>query len=159
MTQFKIDWMEKKTTSVGEKWNCNLSHAEGTEEGVTLWVKDWPTVALAQVVSGDLVVKQNGQYTNKTLYPVKASPGATGGVRKPNMERIMEKKVESITAAQENKGLGIKLASTIRMAVDLAIAEKGEASMTAAEIQDEIRNWRAWLWKEWDKNDGDFDPF
>ncbi len=70
----------------------------------------------------------------------------------PAIAKNMEKKAADIKVAQENKEQGIKMSSTIRMAVDCAIAE---GSVTKENIQE----WRAWLWTEWDKEDKDFAPF
>lgn len=84
----------------------------------------------------------------------KSSGGAykgSGGIAK-----AQEKKAEMIAEAQGNKELGIKISSTLRMAVDLAIAEGNNAEET---LEQSILKWRKWLWSEWSKTDGDFSPF
>lgn len=160
MATFKIEWQERVTTKVGDKWNTTLSSAEGSVEGCTLWVKDWPTVALGQEVTGDLVTKVNGQFTNRTLYPAKtyksfqAKPGA--------IKEAMATKAQNISAAQDNKAEVIKISSTMRMAVDCAIAEGEHAKYegnTGFDFQEAIKRWRQWLWLEWSKEDKDYPPF
>ncbi len=150
--KFKIEWLEKKMTKVGEKFDCSLTNEGGeVTEGVTLWAKDWPEALVGSEVTGDLVVKQNGQYLNKTLYPVKTYKSFA---QKPKADigKMMDKKEASIDKFQDNKELSIKISSTMRMAVDLAIAQGKLGTGT-------IQEWRAWLWNEWDKTDKDFPPF
>lgn len=138
---YKLDWMERKTTSVGDKWNCNLSASDGTHEGITLWVKDWPTVALAQTVEGELVVKQNGQYTNKTLYPLKASPRASTGFRKPNMEAVVAQKNENIRENMDTKHEAIKMAGAQRDAVLMVTTFNADGSFNDDELKEKIEEW------------------
>lgn len=71
---------------------------------------------------------------------------ASGGTKSGNMTKVMEQKQEGIKMAQENKENGIKTSSTIRMAVDIAIAENDQDSTMAESI---IR-WRKWLLENWD---------
>lgn len=63
----------------------------------------------------------------------------------------MDKKAENIEKAQGNKELGIMTSSTIRMAVDIALAEVNSAQMFDEGVfKGRITYWRKWLVSEWD---------
>lgn len=151
--QYKIEWSKQKQTKVGPKIEANVSANGEMIEGVTLWPRDWPNVMTGHTVEADLVVNKNGQYTNKTLYPTKTWQKNTDfKTGKTNIAQAMEIKREGISLAQENKAEGVKISSTIRMAVDIALAKLGgDIEMkTPADIQAQIRYWREWLLAEWD---------
>lgn len=70
--------------------------------------------------------------------------------------KAMEKKEASIEKFQDNKELSIKISSTLRMAVDLTIAEYPTREIPPAES---IKKWREWLWINWDVDDKNMPPF
>lgn len=74
------------------------------------------------------------------------------GTYKPKMEKMMEQKQNAIQHSQDNKAESIKISSTIRMALDKAIAEQDVS-------EDNILKNRAWFWEKWDAKDSDFGPF
>ncbi len=162
MAKYKIEWMERKTTSTGKnKADGDITEVttNKTIQGVTLWEASWPNfkdLAPGMEVEGDYQEKQNGQYHNKTLFPYRAPSVVGTGIKpggfKKNIDAVMEKKQEGIRQSQENKELGIKTSSSIRLATDVAIAEGNPTT-------ENIRKWRAWFWSEWDKEDKDFPPF
>ena len=152
--KYIIDWCERGQTKTGKQnIKATLKDEQGVmTENVTLWgdYPDFANLMPGKEVNGDINVKQNGQYTNKTLYPVTTYKKFEA---KPNnIAKAQETKKENIKEAQDNKEQGIKISSTIRMAVDIAIAE----SDTRPE---NIKEKRAWLWNEWEKSDKDFPPF
>ncbi len=175
MISYRITNLSRKevSTKYGLKpqIKCDLTTTDGatTTQEVTLWSSfpDFANLKDGDVVTGELEIKVNGQYTNKTLtFPNKA-PG--GAYKKPqvNMEKVMEKKEQSIGKFQDNKELSIKISSTMRMAVELTIAEIGGNGNNAAVLNGKtytafettILKWRKWLWENWDAKDTDFDPF
>lgn len=82
--------------------------------------------------------------------------------KKPDMTKVMEKKEASIEKAQDNKAEGIKISSTMRMAVDLALAEAEGArheGNTGFDFSESIMRWRVWLWNTWEADDSKFPPF
>lgn len=154
--KYTIQWSEKKVTSTGkEKIDATLSDGTTTIDGVTIWADfpDFSKLMTGFEIEGDVVIKQNGQFTNKTLYPIKkvistapgAAQGFTGG------SRMMEAKNKNIVAAQENKNNGIKAASSLRMAVELVIATmQGQDIVDNSVIKGSIKDWRKWLLDNWD---------
>lgn len=109
-----------------------------------------------RTVEGELWNSPAGKWY---LFAPKASKsGGNGAFRQKQIEDTMEKKAVYIGQAQGNKELGIKVSSTMRMAVDLVVAEGLEGRVEDG-IKNAIQEWRAWLWMEWDKEDKDFPPF
>lgn len=158
--KYSLEWLEKKTTKVGDKWNATVKDEKGaTYENVTLWLKDWSDAMAGMEVEGELVIKQNGQYENKTLQRNKTYSQwkpKTSATTPAGIKVAQERKAEFIEKAQDNKELGIKVSSTMRMAVDLAL---GDGEMEQTTRKETIKFWRQWLWNEWDKTDKDFPPF
>jgi len=75
------------------------------------------------------------------------------------IEKVMEKKEASITHFQDNKETSIKIASTMRMAVDIATSLTVDQWQSTT-MQEEIQFWREWCWKQWDKvGSNDMPPF
>lgn len=149
--KFKIVWSEKKTTSTGkEKIDATLDDGKRQIDHVTIW-SDFPNFAEIKTgheVEGDLVTKQNGQYTNNTLYPVKpvnSSPrsnsGFTGGTN------MMNKKQESIRESQERKEEGIMTSASMRDAVLLATAEYVNYPDASLELL--VKKWRKFILDNW----------
>lgn len=106
-------------------------------------------------IDGEIRKNDKG-YDN--LYSNEIKP--RGGVYRPPQVAIkeaMEKKEASISHFQDTKEQSIKLASTIRMAVDIATSLTPEQWQSTT-MQEEIRFWREWLWLEWD-NTGKMPPF
>lgn len=153
--QYTLEWMEKKTTQTGKSYiKASLKDEQGkVTDNVSIW-SDFPNyanLALGGSITGELKTNDKG-YTN--LYPPASTPnsGPSGGYKAKVINDAMEKKAGYISHAQENKEHGIKVSSTIRMAVDMAIAE---GKPTAENIKD----WRKWFWMNWDVSETDFPPF
>ena len=100
MATYKITWAEVKKTgnTNGRDWqimNMTLEDADGTE------IKDVST--FEKVMSGDTIegeIVKKGQYLN--FEPKKVDNG-----RKPNMDRLMDKKASQIGEFQHNKATQI----------------------------------------------------
>lgn len=162
MAKYIVNTLEKKTTSTGKiKLDAELRDEQGNIiRNVTIWgdFLNFNTITFGSEVDGDLKPNKDPKY-GPTLYPI-TTYKTFAAKPKPNMTAVMEKKAENIAVAQGNKELGIKVSSTIRMAVDLAIAELGSGhTYTPSDIQQKVLYWRQWLWLSWDAKDSDFPPF
>lgn len=150
MSKYQIKWAEVSTTSTGKtKTTLTLIDEKGTEtDKVTTW-GDFPNFAELQPgksVNGNISVKVNGQYTNKTLYPEPTAPAwATAGPtgKGGGIAKAQERKETGIAKTMDRKEEGIKISSTMRDAVNLAVAEQSPN-------EDRIMYWRKWLWDHWD---------
>lgn len=149
--KYTLQWAEKKVTSTGkEKIDATLTDGTNTIDGVTIW-SDFPnfaTLMAGHTVEGDIVTKQSGQYTNKTLYPIKAvnsSPRATGGFT--GGSKLMKEKQEGIKESQERKEEGIKVSASMRDAVTLATAEY--VNFPQADLELLVKKWRKFILDNW----------
>lgn len=165
MAQYKIEWMEKKQISGKDIIEASLS-GEGVTpaEKVTIWKTDtkgeefpgFDEIMPGHTVEGNLWSKPGSNF--KTLYPVKEKKTGNGNFRAQLMEKAQDRKETSIAKAQDNKEWGIKTSSTMRMAVDLAIAEIQREPNTGY-LHERIKYWREWCWNNWDVAEDQFPPF
>ncbi len=131
----------------------------GTEHKVNIW-SDFPNFAnitIGTVIRGKL--EANGQYMNLiSELQVTKPTGHSGAFKQAQIKETMDIKRQDIQKSQENKELSIKIASTMRMAVDLAIAEWKDETVLDT-LEQGIRKWRAFCWENWDASDQDFQAF
>lgn len=96
---YTIKWAE--VTKTGEKngreWKMTKMTLVGEDGVETSEVTTFDTVMSGGTIEGEIV--QNGQYLN---FQTKKADN-----KKPNLERVMEKKSASIAVAQENKARSI----------------------------------------------------
>lgn len=149
---YTINWLERKTTSTGKnKIDATLDHAEGQEKGVTIWdsFPDFANLAPGKSIKGDIVVKQNGNYTNKTLYAPKVeniAKGHIGGLG-GGIKAAQERKAVMIEQAQDRKNDSIAYFNSLNS----AIAMISKVSPEFSDVRDEIRKWRDFFLAEWQK--------
>jgi hypothetical protein len=157
---YKITALERKTTSTGKSMIkatlIDESNAEATDVAIWSGFQDFANLAVGSTIVGELEVKQNGQFLNKSLKsPMTVNSGAS---RTTQINNAMEKKADMITKAQDNKGESIKIAGTMRDAVLCAIAEYNKDPHNLDTLEQLITKWRRTLWFEWE-NTNDFPPF
>lgn len=160
----KINWIEKKS----DTWKVATVEVEGqTYKDVSINRTDkngrlfpnFDGLAAGMEIEGTL-------YTNKmsgkhSIYPPREQTNAGGAYRgsgKPSIVQAMQKKDESIAKFQGNKEESIKISSTMRDAVLLAIAEFDKELHPASRLEERIKYYREWLWKEWEGHK-DYPPF
>lgn len=146
--KYTIEWLERKRTSTGkDKIDATLSDGKNSID-VTIWdnFPNFTGLMAGQDVEGDVVTKQNGQYTNKTLYPVKVATtpkfGASG------VSKLMDKKAEQIEKAQERKSESIAYFNSVNSAIALVGKRLGEVS--EAQMKLELKLWRDWFLSEYE---------
>lgn len=157
MSRYKIDWVEQKTTSTGKTYKkATITGADGTHD-----VSVWPDYASYEAVTPgsevEGVVSVNGKFKNLVAGNLGAKPSGFTPRAPAGSAKAQETKRIDIQNAQENKGEAIKLASTLRDAVLVALAELG-GNHDHEEYKSRIRHWREWLYAEWD-NVKDAPPF
>lgn len=144
--------VEELTTAKGAPYKkVDVQKADGVMvSGVSAFSFKYPN--LAELVEGATVTAMiviDGNYKNLVSAIEKPRGGAPSAFKTAQIEKVMDKKNESIGKFQDNKELSIKIASTMRMAVDIATSMKPE-QWQATTMQEEIRFWRAWCYDEWD---------
>ena len=158
MAKYIVEWCEVKKTGEtnGRPWkitNMTLKDEQGnTHDDVSTFDVVTPGITI------EGVIEPKGQYKNFKSTPVAPKANGGGAYKQKQIEDTMEKKAAYIGQAQGNKELGIKVASTLRMAVDIAISQVPNMSQPY-QMEELIKSWRKWLWMEWDKEDKDFPPF
>jgi hypothetical protein len=150
--KYTIESLERKSIAGGKNMiKAVLKGEDGVhEDNVAIWdtFPSFNVLAVGQMVEGDINVKVNGQYTNKSLYAPKPVGGSTGRIGgNAGMSKMMDKKNESIKGFQDTKEVAIKLASAMRDAVQLAIAELEGQDKTA--LASRITHWRSWIISHW----------
>lgn len=156
MAKYQVDWVESK----GPDWKvAKLVNLPGDVSINRTNKKGEVFPGFDEIMPGKEI---EGEFWNSPsgkgyLFPPKAPKSSFKG----NSMAVVEKTQEGVKVAQQNKELGIKVSSTMRMAVDLAIAQTESKSIldNNLTLEEKVLKWRKWLWLEWDKNDTDFPPF
>lgn len=159
----KINWLERKNPDWIKAQVINESGATINDVSISRVSKkgeafpNFDNLVPGQDVNGVLWQSQAGAWY---LFPPRPQTSAGGAYKSSGaMSKVMEKKAENISVAMDKKELAIKIASTMRMAVDCAIANLGNKQFQPIEMENLITYYRKWLWERWDANDGDFSPF
>lgn len=163
MEQLTIKKVTDLQTANGDSYKkVDVMKADGTlVAGVSAFKFKYPNQA--ELVEGAVVTAMiviDGNYRNLVSAP-QTAPRGNSGFKTAQIEKVMDVKRQDISKFQDNKETSIKVASTMRMAVDLAIAERsnGHDSLDNT-LQESIRKWREWVWLEWDKTTStDVPPF
>ena len=119
MSQYKIEWLERKETSTGKKKiDATVKDEQGVNADVTIWA-DFPGFAelnSGMTIEAELRPASDPKY-RPSLSPVRAQKAQGGGYRQKLIDDNMEKKNASISHFQANKEESIKLAGAQRDAV------------------------------------------
>ena len=149
-----------KTTKTNKPYKSLVVQDESNAEfKVNIWsdFPDFANVKEGSVIRGKL--EQNGQYWN-LVSETQAKP--RGGGYTAHKEAVIEKAVERkegfIAKSQDNKEWGIKVASTMNKAIDLAIAEYTKNPNSLFNLDECIKKWRKYLWNNWNVDIKDTDP-
>lgn len=150
MISIKIIKSENKMTKTGKPYKALEVEAENETRKVSMWSNfpDFHNLTIGSVFMGSMT---KGEKYWDLSYEGADKPrgGAYGAFKDAQIEKVMDKKNESIGKFQDNKELSIKMASTMRMAVDLAIAQYGDKTVLDT-LEQGIEKWRAWCWEHWD---------
>src|SRR3990167_2564358 len=145
---YLITWVEK------DKYGNKKASVEKMEDGKKLDVvlgKEWEDKEIMsgfQIDATEWVSPKNGKIY---LFKPKETPKtASGGAFKQKMiEDTMNKKEASIGKFQDKKEESIRLASVLRDATLLTIAELGKDEGSAEIMAQKFHKWRAFLEKQW----------
>lgn len=153
---YKIITMSLAQTSTGKSMKkLEMEDTEGKLAHVNIFA-DFPhfaDLATGSTIDGEIRKNDKG-YDN--LYSNEIKPRGNPAYKTQQMEKVMERKETSIGKFQDNKELSIKMASTLRMAVDMTIAMTSDQRENT--LEETIRKWREWFWTEWD-NTSNMQPF
>lgn len=150
---FKVQWVENKTTKTNKPYKkLSIEDPAGKKFDVNIF-SDFPD--FANIIPGSVIrgkLEQNGQYWN-IISETQSKPrgGASGGFKQAQIEKVMEKKSESIAHFQDKKEESIALAGAQRDAVLIVttmLAKSDSEWKTAKEVEEQITKWRNWFLSE-----------
>lgn len=160
--KYKIEWWENKTSSKGNAYaSTSLSDEQGKQYEVAIFSSfpNFSSLKSGDTVEGELKSKD---YNGKVSYTLEAPKLSTTGNFTPKtgaIKQAMEQKEKSIAHFQDNKEWSIILASTMRSAVEIALAECHGMPFDVGVFKSRVKEWRKFLVEEWDKEPKDFNPF
>lgn len=151
--EYKIEWMEKKTTSTGkEKADCSLKAGTETVENVTIWADfpDFANLMPGSTVKGTLTPAKDPRY-GPTLYPPKSPKQAAGANFKQKMiDDTMTRKEGSIEKFQNSKEENIKLSAAERDAVMIVTTfYKDRFTTDLDEVMEDMVKQKIVMWRDW----------
>ena len=152
--EFKVNWLEVKspewkvaTLSDDQQQYANVSINKVNKKGEVF--PGFDEITNGGTVKGNMWQSPKGAYY--LFAPKLVVAGQSGAFKGQQIAKAQEKKAEYIATAQDNKNEGIKIASTISMAVNIVIATlKNETIIDESVIKGQITKWREWLLAEWD---------
>ena len=147
-----------KTAKTGRPYKALEVESEGTSYKVNVFsnAPDFANIKIGSVLNGTLA--QEGNFWNITFAEQEKRPyGASGGFKTAQIEKVMDKKNDSIAKFQDSKEYSIKVASTMSGAVALAVAEFKDKTVLDT-LDQAVLKWRRFLWNSWDVNLKDTDP-
>ena len=164
MNKYTINWIEQSTTSTGKvRATATLQDEQGVvTEGVTIW-GDYPnfaTLMVGNTTLGDIQIKQNGKYTNKTLYPARTNTLATPPKKSaPSaIQGAIKAKQEGIEKSQTRKEEGIKLAGAARDATLIVTTFYPELTDMSVESREETIRTKVAYWRKYFTDNFGDDP-
>lgn len=146
---YTIEWCEVKKTGKtnGREWKITEMTLVDQQGVKTTNVSTFDPVMNGQIIDGEIT---QGKYGLE--FKAKKEETPKSAYKAQVIEKTMERKETSIKNFQDNKEWSIKVSSTMRMAVDLAIAENQPEA-------ERIKAWREWLWNHWDVETDQYPPF
>ena len=160
--RYHLNTLEHKEYEGRKYAKANVLALDGTELEVSFgdkWGEKLATLAVGQDVEAN--AWQNPKNGKWSLYPIedrKPSGGASGAYKEKVIGEAMQRKEQSIGKFQDNKDWSIRVSSTMRDAVLLAIAEYGDKTNLDT-LEQSIRKWRNYLNENWEIDPKDFPPF
>src|SRR3990167_8361208 len=160
--RYHINTLEHKEYEGRKYAKANVLALDGTELEVSFgdkWGEKLATLAVGQDVEAN--AWQNPKNQKWSLYPIedkKRSGGASGAYKEKVIGEAMDRKEKSIGRFQDDKEFSIMVSSTMRDAVQLAIAEIKDIT-TLNTLEKDILKWREWLIVNWNVDEKDVPPF
>lgn len=146
---YTIEWcqLKKNGNTNGREWKITEMTLVDQNGVKTEAVSTFEDVMNGQMIEGEIF---QGKYGMEFKKKVEEKP--KNNFRTQQIEKMVERKENGIKNFQDNKEWSIKVSSTMRDAVLLAIAEgKPEP--------ERIKQWREWLWNNWSVETDQFPPF
>lgn len=149
--KYQITWSEvkKQGETNGKPWSISSMTLKDESGKITDKVDTFDTIVTGAFIEGEIETGKYGLNFKKSATPKQV---AGANFKTAQIEKTMERKEKSISGFQDNKERSIKVSSTLRDAVTLAVAE-------GKPTPENILKWRTWLLNNWDIDPTDTPPF
>jgi len=159
MNKVHIEWVENKSND----WKIvtvtdpkhgkvdNVSVNRVNKKGETF--PNFDAIVAGADIAGDLWQSPAGKW-----YLFEAKTQGFFAKKEGMGEKMLEKKAASIEKSQDRKAEDIKISSTFRAAVELAVAQSAKGFDSFEDLKGSIENWRQWLWQHYDAPES-YPPF
>lgn len=159
--KYKIDVCEvkKEGSTNGRNWKITEMTLIDEAGIKTEKVSTFNSVIIGQELEGEIKTNDKGylNFIAKLEAPAFMKQQSNTAFKTAQMEKVMDRKEQSIGKFQDTKDWSIKTSSTMRDAVLLTIAEKGDIPMSDEELGKMVVKWRRFLWNHFDVDLGDTD--
>ena len=160
MEQIKILKVTSKTTKPPGLKPYKMCEVEcgGEIRKVNIWsnAPDFANLQEGSIIVGKMAME--GQYWNISFEDQKPRNSGYTAHKEAVIEKAIVRKETFIGKSQDNKEWGIKVASTMNKAIDLAIAEYTKNPNSLFNLDECISKWRKWIWNHWNVDLKDTDP-
>jgi hypothetical protein len=159
MSLYKINWAEvkRKGNTNGRDWAITEMSLEDKDGNITEKVSTFDSVMPGQEIEGSIEKNDKGYLNFKKLEAPNFIKENRSNFKTQQMEKIIERKEQGIAKIQDNKDWSIKVSSTMRDAVLLAI--EYHRNHFDEDLKDLVLKWREWLWNNWDVEADQYPPF
>ena len=159
--KYTIKWCEvaKTGNSNGRPWSITKMTLVDEEGNETEGVSTFEAVMNGGSLEGKIITNDKGYLNFIKKLEAPAFIKGNSAYKTQQMEKVMERKESSIGKFQDNKEWSIKVSSTMRDAVQLAVTEynasQNNPDASGINLEYRIGQWRQWLWNTWDVELGD----
>lgn len=143
MATYKIDWLERGTTSTGKvKADATLIGEDGNKTTVTIWgdFLGFAELMPGGTVEGEITPSRDPKYKPSLNAPKLPRSAVTGTYRGKAIEEAQTRKAEQITRFQSDKEESIRLMSAERDAVLIVITFYKDRWSSDAVLTNELDN-------------------
>lgn len=146
--EYKLNWVERKTTSTGkQKIDATLDTPTGQERGITIWsdFPDFANLAAGRTVNGTITTSKDGKWKS-----LQASESKSFPQRSPSaISKAMDKKEASIEKFQDSKQDSIQKAAIIRDSTILTAAQTQGHNLDVEAMKLLWEGWNDFLTAKW----------
>ena len=148
---YKISNKNERTWNDKKYVEAELTDTNAELFKVSAWAGEFDGT---ETWDGELVKNEKGYWK---LVSKKVVAGSN--FKQAQVEKSMERKEQSIGKFQDNKEWSIKLASSMRGAIDLAIAEYTKNPSSLFSLNECIEKWRMYILDNWEVDPKDIQAF
>ncbi len=156
--EIKVISSKEKLTSFGKPMKMLEVFCENETRKVNVFSNalDFANIKQGYTINGTM--EKKGDYWDISFAGEKPRSGAGSAFKTAQIEKVMDKKNESISKFQDSKELSIMTASSMNKAIDLAIAEFKDKTVLDT-LDQAVLKWRRWIIENWEINPKDFSSF